>query len=752
MPNLSIFSVKPSKQTGLVSLAAVLFLITAAIFVLVQAVSISSTTFFGNQVQNESISAFYLAESGLEAAQARLQSEASPTTKTACTSLSNIAFANPPLGSGSSDRITVVGKPLPNTCTDTDKNCTSCTVTVAATVGSSNRELTRVFNLAAEGVAGGGASGCGGSNTVDATKCLKMGATQADFASTVSQKIGVPVVPVVVVSNLAYLRNTPKVANTVNTSTSCVSLNSDDPTQPAVECVAQWNIESDTSNSTSVVGSRGIAARLTSTGTYFVNEQLTQDSFFADAGAGFSKLASASALDITGSFWSDSNKYTVSTGNLGTRTNNGAACPVPTSDPLYASLNLATLCPSASSASLTLGAGSQQQSRQWCTGSDEDGNIVVADTLVMGFSGSSTQGKRGALSHFTLGSSPNSVPVTGAVSEYPKTGAVSYVYSALQYLYNPAYLSAQDVTTGGVGTAYSGYRRVGKIFEVAGTNGYLEVTEMSGPDLVNNSQNGFTLRKRGNTQTVLTFCTSSPVSGKNCGNGGLGVYTFNTDDYKSNSSSLVEVQTVEVPSAYLIITAASRPFFESGDTVSWDGFVNVAKQSVINHCTGSVTLPGGSSVNCGTGGEGAYQFASGATRYLPLSAVTSNGTVVSTAGETPSDLINTIVARRWTPSGSGLLASGTKSSPKLSGDPTAVKFRLSQRTLKPLSGAQLCGGICAFFDHSSASALSNLVVSTTDTDQWAAGFTCLRGVDKNAIKKLIVGDSVKPAAWYQTVK
>ncbi len=744
MPNASIFSVKPRQQSGLVSLAAVLFLITAAIFVLVQAVSISSTTFFGNQVQNESISAFYLAESGLEAAQARLQNEASPTTKTACTSLSNIAFADPPLGSGSSGSITLIGKALPTTCTDTDKNCTSCTVTVAATVGSSTRELTRAFNLATEGVAGGGAAGCGGANSVDSSNCLKMGAAPTDFSSTISQKIGVPVVPVVVVSNLSYLRNTPKVANSVNTSTSCVSVNSDDPAQSPVDCVAQWNIESDTSNSTNVVGSRGIAARLPAVGTYFVNEQLTQDSFFADAGAGFNKLASATSLDIVGAYWDDFNNYTVSTGGSA-RTNNGAVCPIPTSDPLYSTLDLATLCPANSSASLTLNVGSLQQGRSWCH---------QADTLVMGFSGRSDNNARGALTSFSLGSSPSSVPVVGAVAEFPKTGSFSYLYSTLQYLYNPDYLSTQDVSTGGEGTAYAGYRRVANIVELNGTNGYLEVTEFSGPALVNNSANGFTLRKKGSTDTLLTFCTTPPVAGKTCGNGGLGVYNFSTDAYKANNASQNSTtqQIVEAPSAHLVITAAPRPFFDSGDTVSWDGFVNVANQSVINRCTGSVTLPGGTTVACGTGGEGAYPFPSGVTKYLPSTTVTSNGTAVSTSGGIPSDLSNTFLARRWTPSGSGLLAAGTKAAAKLVGDPTEVKFRLSQRTSKPLAGAQLCGGICAFFDHSSASALTNLTVNTTNTVHWAAGFTCLRGVDKNAIKKLIVGDSVKPASWYQTVK
>lgn len=747
MPNASIFSVKPRQQSGLVSLAAVLFLITAAIFVLVQAVSISSTTFFGNQVQNESISAFYLAESGLEAAQARLQNEASPTTKTACTSLSNIAFANPPLGAGSSGSITLVGKPLPTTCTDTDKNCTSCTVTVAATVGSSTRELTRAFNLATEGVAGGGAAGCGGANFVDTTNCLKMGAAPEDFASTISQKIGVPVVPVVVVSNLAYLRNTPKVANSVNTSTSCVSVNSDDPAQSPVNCVAQWNIESDTSNSTNVVGSRGIAASLPAVGTYFVNEQLTEDSFFADAGAGFNKLASAASLDIVGSYWDDFNNYTVSTGGSA-RTNNGAVCPIPTSDPLYSTLDLATLCPANSSASLTLNVGSLQQGRSWCH---------QADTLVMGFSGRSDNNARGALTSFSLGGSPSSVPVVGAVAEFPKTGSFSYLYSTLQYLYNPDYLSTQDVTTGGVGTAYAGYRRVFNIVKQSPTNGYLEITEISGPPIVNGSANGFTLVKGKelvsgkNADTVLTFCTT-PFAGKTCGTGGLGVYTFNTDAYSVSNANQNSVTTGTLTSTsnILVVTASSKPFFENGDTVSWDGFVDGSKQAVISHCTGSVTLADGSTLACGTGGTGAYVLPTAS--YFASSAVTSNGTAVSTAGGIPSDLSNTFLARRWTPSGSGLLAAGTKAAAKLVGDHTEVKFRLSQRTSKPLAGAQLCGGICAFFDHSSASALTNLTVNTTNTVHWAAGFTCLRGVDKNAIKKLIVGDSVNPSAWYQTVK
>ena len=60
----------PARQRGMVSVAAVLFLIAAVIFVLAQTRNITATTSVDHSSQLDSTAALFLAESGLERAHA----------------------------------------------------------------------------------------------------------------------------------------------------------------------------------------------------------------------------------------------------------------------------------------------------------------------------------------------------------------------------------------------------------------------------------------------------------------------------------------------------------------------------------------------------------------------------------------------------------------------------------------------------------------------------------------------------------
>jgi hypothetical protein len=59
--------------------------------------------------------------------------------------------------------------------------------------------------------------------------------------------------------------------------------------------------------------------------------------------------------------------------------------------------------------------------------------------------------------------------------------------------------------------------------------------------------------------------------------------------------------------------------------------------------------------------------------------------------------------------------------------PTATNYKVSQLPTTTLSAAQVCGGICAFFDHTTAT--TSFSIATTGTSQWSAGFMCLSGAD-----------------------
>ena len=60
--------------------------------------------------------------------------------------------------------------------------------------------------------------------------------------------------------------------------------------------------------------------------------------------------------------------------------------------------------------------------------------------------------------------------------------------------------------------------------------------------------------------------------------------------------------------------------------------------------------------------------------------------------------------------------------------PTATKYKVSQQPTIALLNAQICGGICAFFDHTTASTTFS-IIKIADTSQWSAGFMCLSGAD-----------------------
>jgi len=154
----------------------------------------------------------------------------------------------------------------------------------------------------------------------------------------------------------------------------------------------------------------------------------------------------------------------------------------------------------------------------------------------------------------------------------------------------------------------------------------------------------------------------------------------------------------------------------------------------------------------GSGGIGTYTLSGATQQRFGPTTITSNGMTVSTSSSiTAAPTPGTYVAGRWTASGTGLLAAGTT----VDGSATITtnSFKLSAHPTTPLSGAQVCGGICAFFNHASASASTNFTIGITGTSQWAAGMTCLKGVNKDDIVALTgTGATVKATNWYETVK
>jgi hypothetical protein len=71
-----------------------------------------------------------------------------------------------------------------------------------------------------------------------------------------------------------------------------------------------------------------------------------------------------------------------------------------------------------------------------------------------------------------------------------------------------------------------------------------------------------------------------------------------------------------------------------------------------------------------------------------------------------------------------------------------------------LQNAKICGGTCAFFDHTQTatdhSGQSYAMTSlNSNTAQWASGFVCLANID--VVPTAIVSVKATPRVWSETV-
>lgn len=209
------------------------------------------------------------------------------------------------------------------------------------------------------------------------------------------------------------------------------------------------------------------------------------------------------------------------------------------------------------------------------------------------------------------------------------------------------------------------------------------------------------------------------------------------------SDKTVEVTGLTATSTVLYVTDASRPYLYVGDTIY---VADSSAGTIISQITG-------------TGGIGSYRLSGG--HQFASTAITSNGVAVSTPASTfiTAPAAGTYVAERWTPARNAALdllpdgevalaATTVAASPA----PTATLFYLTARPTHPLSNAQICGGICAFFNHKAASATTPFTIGITGTKEWAAGMTCLQGVNTNDIVTLTgASATVKATSWTEPV-
>lgn len=698
----------PGCQRGLVSVFAVLLLLAGVSFFLLQTLRQSAQGGIDSLRQLDSQAALLLAESGLERSRALLHA-VDLSQAAGCQSLA----AGSPYGLGDGN-VVLAGTPSRQgqSCSS---DCDTCTVSATGRVRGTVRELLLVLSQTGRS----SAAGCGGSGVLPVS-CPVAGIAAADWHAVVEHSVPLQPTPALLLTNLGFVRH-PVSGGNVLPAASCAATASGGSAQ---SCQPQWLTESDYGGSTAVVGSRGAVLALDSL-DYQLRQQLSANSLFAASAATFGGQAGRPVL--VGSYWSAGQTTSASAAGSGS-TNDGAACLG--SDPV------STSCPAPTAVDLAQPQGSQG-SRSWCW---------AADTLVVGFSGSSASGSSGRLNGFQFGS--DLLPATEIVParvEFPliAPAQTSGLYSTLLYLYNPDFLSGADVVSGAVLTGSMGAVLQANVDKQSNS---IAVSQITGAALVAGDQlesRNFDTKNL-DSGTTLVFCQGSLLNGGNlvpCGTGGVGAYGLSKPALNNGNHA------IQVLSNTLWVTEASRPYLEAGDQLYGTG---IAGGSVVAYCSGSRVV-NGVAVPCGTGGTGVY-LVSGSPQSFAMTAITANGRSVSTASGLPRP--GTRLAFR---AGTGIepanlgARSFVASAPVASGGGAYKLFDLAQRPLVPVSSGQLCGGICALFDHQAGS--SPFQLQTTGTTQWALGLSCLRGVDP----ALIAGVASTPVAppvpiWHERLR
>ncbi len=696
-------------QRGLVSVFAVLLLFAGVSFFLLQTLRQSAQGGIDNLRQLDSQAALLLAESGLERARALLQS-VDLSQAASCQSLASVSPYS--LGDGS---IVLAGSSSRQgqACVS---DCDLCTVSATGRVRGSVRELLLVLPQAGRS----SAAGCGGSG-VSPPACPFAEIAAADWHAVIEHSVPLQPAPALLLTNLGFVRH-PAGSGNVLPGSSCMATASGGSVQ---NCESQWFTESDSGSGADGVASRGAAVALDAL-DYQLRQQLGANTLFVASAATF--RGPAGRPELVGSYWSAGRTTSASAAGSGA-TNDGTACLA--GDPVSAG------CPAGTAVNLGDPQG-RQASRSWCAG---------ADTLVIGFTGSSASGSSGRLNALLFG--PDQLPATEIASarvEFPLTvpgQTSSRLYSTLSYLYNPDFLSGADVVSGAVLTGSMGAVLQANVDK---QNNSLAVSQVNGAalapgDLLESKNFDF---KSVDSGTRLVFCQGSLLNGKDlvpCGTGGPGAYGLSQPARNNGNHDIL------VLSNTLWVTEASRPYLDAGDQLQGTG---VASGSVVSYCSGTRAV-NGVAVPCGTGGTGVY-LVSGSPQSFAPTPLTSNGRSLSTASGLPQ--AGTRLAFR---AGTGIDAANlgarsfVASAPLASGGGVYKLFELAQRPAVAVSGAQLCGGICALFDHQAGS--GPFQVQTTGTAQWALGLSCLRGVDPALISG-VSSTLVAPAApiWHERLR
>ena len=359
-----------------------------------------------------------------------------------------------------------------------------------------------------------------------------------------------------------------------------------------------------------------------------------------------------------------------------------------------------------------------QACTNWCYGGDR---------LVFGFAGAGN--KENAVADmltsvtFNTGASPQNQNIAlTRISHFPTPstpGATRKVYSELWSVYNPAYLYGAKAT-GSIVQNVSG-----PAFTASTTNSSstLTVTTASGPKLIS----------VGDTIAGAGIPAGTKIVAQNSGAAGLtGTYTIS-----ANATATATGVSMTSTRTELTVTAVDGGTLGVGQTLS-------------SNASGTDVTPGTTIVALGTGSgsTGTYYLSTAQTvtsRTIVSGATSSGATVSVPNGLLPE--VGTIVAVRADNGFGRFTAKATVQSVNSANN----TFVVDANPATALNGAQICGGACAFFDHTSATTNFS-IVKPAETDSWASGFICVSGADLAPVIGSTGSAPPLATSWHEVVK
>ena len=357
-----------------------------------------------------------------------------------------------------------------------------------------------------------------------------------------------------------------------------------------------------------------------------------------------------------------------------------------------------------------------QACTNWCYGGDR---------LVFGFAGAGNRENAVAdmltsVTFNTNGNPSQNIALT-RISHFPTPstpGASAKIYSELWSVYNPAYLYGAKAT-GSIAQNVSG-----PAFTASTTSGSstLTVTTAPGPKLIS----------VGDTIAGAGIPPGTKIVSQNSGSTGLtGTYTIS-----ANATATATGISMASTRTELTVTAVDGGTLGVGQTLS-------------SSAAGTDVTPGTTIVALGTGSgsTGTYYLSTAqtVTSRTIISGATSSGTTISVPNG-PLPGVGTIVAVRADNGFGRFTAKATVQSVNSANNTFVVDANPSTA----LNGAQICGGTCAFFDHTSATTNFS-IVKPAETDSWASGFICVSGADLAPVIGS-TGSALNATTWSEVVK